>query len=1320
MTSTRRLMNCMLKKVLALSFILCVKSYACAQNLVPNPSFEDYTICPFTYDGICAGYAPPWMCGSLGTVDYYNVCSTGIMGVPFNALGNQYAHTGNAYTGIVMKHSNANWREYLMIQLTQPLVANTWYTLTYYVSLAETTCGTEHFGAYFSPTSPFVPITSALPLTPQIESDYGFIDDTANWVLITGCYQAQGGEEYLLIGNFRNDANTFLNPICATNLESYYYIDDVSLIEGLNQEVLDLDLGGPEFACFSYDIVPETNGLYFTWSDGSYAPSLTVTESGTYALTVSDGCNEVIDSIEVTIAGVNPPVEIGPPDLVLCNGDSYDISLDPDLSTYEWNDGTTGPDYSITTEGTYTVTFDDGCSVTTDQIVVSIVNPPSPIDLGDDGPLCDGFVITYNFDPLEGEYLWQDNSTSPTYTITGGGIYSLTVSNMCGEETDEITVMDLEAPEIDLGSPVVQLCAGNAYNIEFDPDLGEFQWQDGSSASDYYITSSGHYALTVTNVCGFGSDFVDVQYIDPPVFDLGPDQLACPGDTIHLNAGGTTGIYTWQDQSTDTVYHVLQSGTYILVVTNPCGTHTDSIDVQYSMPLTPPDFGPDFSLCPGETAVLRATAAGASYLWNDGSTADTLAVNAGGSYYVTVFNNCTSYSDTVSVSINANPPQVDLPAAITLCQGQSVLLDAMITGVSYQWNDQSQNQQLIVNTPGTYSVTVSNSCGSDADSILIADGGPPPHVELGNNLSLCAGDTILLNPTSGNVTSWLWQDGTTGSDFTITMPGTIHVDATNACGTASDTIQVGLLPAIPALNLGPDTSLCTGASITIDVTTPGVNILWQDGSTASSFTASGPALISATISNTCGMVSDTLEIVELPDLPLLNLGPDQTLCPGEVVTITPGISNADYLWQDGSTNSSYSAAQEESIILIISNACSTSTDTMEIIESTDGPMIDLGPDIQVCDGQMVTIPSGISGVNYLWQDGSTGPNYTTNQSEQIILQVSNNCGTDSDTVQVDISGVTPVIDLGPDTTLCEGTSILLMSNVSAGTDILWQDGSTSTTYIVNSPGVYILSASNHCGNDTDSVSVNYSDAPDPFVLGPDTTLCPGQSILLTAPSAAFDIQWQDGSHQSTMVADKAQTYSLQLSNDCGMASDEFLLEYDTRIAHLDLDPSILWCQGDVINLDATQPFAAEYLWSTGSTAPTLQITSPGVYSIDVSTLCNNASQVVEVIPSADCDVITIHTEVQIPNVFSPNGDGINDLFGISFGQDIDIVSMQGTVYDRWGNMVFNSESVPFVWDGYFKNEKVMPGVYVYRIECRYIAAGVSREEIFTGDVTVIR
>jgi gliding motility-associated-like protein len=111
------------------------------------------------------------------------------------------------------------------------------------------------------------------------------------------------------------------------------------------------------------------------------------------------------------------------------------------------------------------------------------------------------------------------------------------------------------------------------------------------------------------------------------------------------------------------------------------------------------------------------------------------------------------------------------------------------------------------------------------------------------------------------------------------------------------------------------------------------------------------------------------------------------------------------------------------------------------------------------------------------------------------------------------------------------------------------------------------------------------------------------------------------------------------------------------------------------------------------------------------------SDEVEIVPDPDC---VIQSGIFIPNVFSPNGDNRNDVFSIDVGPDVTRLTINGTIYDRWGNVVFASGDNPFVWDGRFGDDEVMPGVYVYRIVCKYEINGDRMEETFHGDVTLVR
>jgi gliding motility-associated-like protein len=108
------------------------------------------------------------------------------------------------------------------------------------------------------------------------------------------------------------------------------------------------------------------------------------------------------------------------------------------------------------------------------------------------------------------------------------------------------------------------------------------------------------------------------------------------------------------------------------------------------------------------------------------------------------------------------------------------------------------------------------------------------------------------------------------------------------------------------------------------------------------------------------------------------------------------------------------------------------------------------------------------------------------------------------------------------------------------------------------------------------------------------------------------------------------------------------------------------------------------------------------------------------VPALDCEIFEVKNEIYIPNVFSPNGDGINDFFTVSFGPDLEVTEITGSIFDRWGNLVFSSDAIPFAWDGAFDGEPVQPGVFVYTVKVTYMVDVIEKAKILKGDVTVIK
>ncbi len=218
---------------------LCSSFITESQNLVPNPGFEkgDTTICfvPNNYLIFNIDYAP-W--DQFNSADIFNMCDTShtaqSQGVPSNFIGYQYPHNGRGYVGLIAYNTYLFCREYIEVPLISSLIAGHTYYVTMHVSLGDTIqYAIENIGALFTDTlfNPFPTPWSWVTGIPQIENQAGnMLNDKTNWMSINNSFVAQGGEKYMTIGNFRDDANTtyqYLGGTVFNTLEAYYYIDDI-------------------------------------------------------------------------------------------------------------------------------------------------------------------------------------------------------------------------------------------------------------------------------------------------------------------------------------------------------------------------------------------------------------------------------------------------------------------------------------------------------------------------------------------------------------------------------------------------------------------------------------------------------------------------------------------------------------------------------------------------------------------------------------------------------------------------------------------------------------------------------------------------------------------------------------------------------------------------------------------------------------------------------------------------------------------------------------------------------------------------------------
>lgn len=287
----------------------------------------------------------------------------------------------------------------------------------------------------------------------------------------------------------------------------------------------------------------------------------------------------------------------------------------------------------------------------------------------------------------------------------------------------------------------------------------------------------------------------------------------------------------------------------------------------------------------------------------------------------------------------------------------------------------------------------------------------------------------------------------------------------------------------------------------------------------------------------------------------------------------------------------------------------------------------------------------------------------------------------------DISLVPVRLDLGKDTTLCGRKSTRLLDATTPGaTDYRWNDGSTKPTRLVTKAGQYSVKVTTPCKTLNDTITIDYSLD---FDLGADTTLCQGQTLALTVPAkAASTYRWQDGSLRNNYTVGQAGQYSVRVTQATCIAADTIQVRYIPPPT-LELGPDQELCGAQTFTI---KPSIAEgkFAWQDQFVATERTVSNSGLFRASVRNDCATVIDSVRIDYGA-CDCI-----LYTPTSFTPNGDGQNDVF-LAYGcGDITITSL--AIFNRWGEVIFQTATAPFQWDGYYHDQVCPDGVYAWRIE----------------------
>jgi gliding motility-associated-like protein len=991
--------------------------------------------------------------------------------------------------------------------------------------------------------------------------------------------------------------------------------------------------------------------------------------------------------------------------------------------TYTWTGGTaplvlttpatTAPSYTALGAGTYTLTIVDanGCNDTTLAFTVNNLSAPSAPLVATNVPNCDGSamnpitlndvtnVITWYSDAGLTTFVGNGNPFTPPTSSTTYTLYATATGSGCESVSATIPVTVNPKPVVPVAASPTPYCVGNTIADLTATGTGTIYWFNDVALTNN-VGNGNSLATGVSNLAAGSYDFYIVDSV-----------LNCVSDPVSVN------ITVNSNPVIDITSYVIDSAS--------CGaTATDG----------------------GLSGVLVTGNPGFTYNWTDAggnpvsssvSTPDLTGVGVG-SYNLAVIdvNGCTSSQGPLNIVSASTPPTPGFDVLVndtTYCAGDAVgVLTA--TGLNIEWYS---NPLLVIgNQIGTgnnftptgittdtvlYVVSNVNSCLSIPRPVTIVFNDLP--IVGANSPTVCVGQQVTLNGTGGNIYSWT-NGVINGLAFTPASSGTYDVTGTDVNGctnTATANVTVNNLPIIGATQ-GLTPAVCSLDTIVLNGT-GAATYVWNNGVTDGvGFvpTASGPYQVIGTDANGC--VDSVVINVTVNPLPTfsINGGSTSPVCLGGQTTLTASSTNGTvvYVWNNGVVNGT---------------PFTPTAGTYYVVEGTDGNGCSLKDSLQitvnnlptvaantptVCQGQSATL-TGTGATAYTWDNGvvdgvsfvptATGPYVVTGTD-------ANGC-VNTATVTVTVNTIPTVgATQGATDSTCAGSSYVL--NGTGATTYTWDNGVVDgVSFVPASSGPYTVTGTdgNGCSN-TFTVAVTINALPtvditsvnDTIPCGATTAFLTGIATTATNPTYTWSgPSILSGGNTAAPEIGSAGSYSVVVTDASGCSSTSATVNVVSNSVVAAFTPNVTGGFAPLpVNFDNQSTGAISYTWNFGNgiTGPSLGDTTH-TYSV------NGTYQVILTAYSNGCQdtatatiIVDANSTIIVPNIFSPNGDNINDVLAIlSTG----LKELNIDIFNRWGSKVYVITAPGQNWDGKLTNgEPAAEGTYFYILK----AVGFDKKE----------
>jgi len=1081
------------------------------------------------------------------------------------------------------------------------------------------------------------------------------------------------------------------------------------------------------------------------------------TEGGTYTLQVTiDGCPSEIAVTTVVVHDL--PEAFASNNGPYCTGQNIQLLGTTNATgtniTYAWS----GPNGYVsdiqnptnaTLPGIYTLIVSvDACSSTPTMTEVIFNTPPNSV-ASNTGPYCAGETIQLNGNTSTPgtiiNYTWSGpngytSSVQNPTDVVDPGVYTLIISvDGCNAPMANTSVIINSLPQ-----PVISgqaaFCTGFSSTMDAGVGYATYVWSDASTNQTLEVFASGSYVVTVTDIngCVGQASFTvtETASLSPVITGL---LSFCEGSGTTLDAGTGFSGYTWSTGETSQTIQVTDEGNFGVLVIDADGC-TGSANITTTINPNPTVMiGGSTTYCIGGFTILDAGTGYTSYTWSTTSTNQTITVSSPGTYTVDVIDNngCVgSGSAAITESTSLSPV---ITGSNAYCENGSTTLNAGSGFNTYLWSDGSMNQNLVINTAGIYAVTVSDTQGCSGETSVAVSEVLPPAAVVSPDTSLCnttAGGSLLnlYDLITGGDANGSWADadqsGAVGLFDNLNFNNITAGDyrfiyttnsAVNPCPETTYEVVVTVIDcSCPDVFFDQADPLCNTADIldltSIENTTePGTWSLIQTPS------GSNPATLVGTLFNATGsdMGPYTLQF-DLQNQPPPGCPLDFQVTVDVDPSVEAGIAAAPvaYCFKDN--------------VLVALADLLTGADANGVWTETSATL---------SQGNAFLAANATFQIN-----NQAAGLYTF----QYGFQSAGACPDDSAEVSVIIHPlpIATIVDFGI-LDCVNPTQSLDATGSSSGTgfDILWTgpgilaDGNEYTLQpTIDAPGNYVLTITNiqtGCVN-ADSVTVIENTAAptdaviisqDPSCFGDLNAIINVNQVIGGTPPYQYSLNHAAFSANSVYNNLAAGNYDITLQDANGCKWDTTIVLVEPSAISIDVGQDIELGLGESADIQAL-------LHLPSSQLDTL-IWSPAGIIECYDALClegivhaaNSVTLSATVYDEYGCQesdnlIITVDKDRKIyfANVFSPNGDDVNDIFFVQ-GDDGQIVNIKKfIIFNRWGETLFETSNVfpndpSKGWDGRFQEEMMNPGVFAYFAEVTYID---KLTLVYTGNITIVK